>query len=308
MSIRRNASLNPTLTNFAVGLAQDMARKLAEFISPTVLVGSSVGQYKEFSDKNAFQVYNTARALGGGATRIHFDAADPSYNCQPQALEITVDDAERDAAGDDEENPLRLDEAKITTLLSSTSLSHESQVLAVAKTLTAVADVGEWSNPANDPILEIDAQIEALATDTGLMPNRLAIGLPAWKIIRHHPKVLARMPGAAVQGTTLAQFAGMLLNPGIEIEIGVLSQDRAKFGKAKDAVNLYGAELLLFLASQNPTQYDPSFMKTFTIRRGGVSAVRTYRDESARSDVHAVDWSRDIKKTSAACGRRIVLS
>jgi hypothetical protein len=44
--------------------------------------------------------------------------------------------------------------------------------------------VGSWSGAdnANDPVAELDAQIEALATDTGRMPNRLVIGLPAWAI------------------------------------------------------------------------------------------------------------------------------
>ena len=50
---------------------------------------------------------------------------------------------------------------------------------------------------------------------------------------------------------------------------------------------------------QAPTIYDPSALKTFAGGRGGVSAVREYRDESSRSDIYAVDWSRDVKVTSA---------
>ncbi|MGH8020187.1 MAG: hypothetical protein ACREIA_18300, partial [Opitutaceae bacterium] len=75
--------------------------------------------------------------------------------------------------------------------------------------MAAQGGIGVWSGAANanDPVAEIDAQIEALATATGMMPNRMVIGLPAWAIIRHNPQVVARFPGAASVGVTRPQFA-----------------------------------------------------------------------------------------------------
>jgi hypothetical protein len=306
-AVRRQASANPTLTNYAVGLAQDMQSALAEFLAPTVEVPSTVGQYKRFDDKNAFQVYETSRPIGGRATRIEFESTDPTYNCQPQALEVPVDDAERDAA--DADDPIRLDESKIKTLISSTTLSHEVKV--VEKTIgavPAVAGKGVWSDPDVDPVAELDEQIEAISNEAGMLPNRIAIGIGAWRAFRNHPKVIARQPGAALIGLTPAQASAMLLNPAIDIRVGVLSKDTTKFGKAKNAVNIVGAKLLIFIASPNPTQYDPSFAKTFMGRRGGVTSVRTYREEGARSDIHAVDWSEDIQVTGTACGKRVDVS
>lgn len=306
-AVRSQASSNPILTNYAVGLAQDLQSALAEFLAPTVVVPSTIGHFKKFDDKNAFQVYNTARAVGGTATRIEFESSDPTYNCKPQALEATIDDAERDAAGDTD--PLALEQSKVKTLVSSAVLSHETQVTAATlSAITAEAGLGVYSDATKDPIAEIDGLIEAMTTATGMMPNRLAIGIGAWRVVRNHPKVIARQPGAALIGTTTSQFASMLLNPGIDIKVGVLSQDTTKFGKAKSASNIFGAEILLFIASPSPTQYDPSFAKTFMGKRGGITAVRQYRDESARSDVLAADWSRDIQITGTACGKRITLS
>jgi len=96
---------------------------------------------------------------------------------------------------------------------------------AVAGAVAAVGGVGAWSGAANDkdPIAEIDAQIETLATDTGMMPNRMVIGLPAWAAIRHNPQVIARFPGAASVGVTRNQFTSLLLNPDLDIRIGVRS-------------------------------------------------------------------------------------
>lgn len=306
-AVRAQASANPTLTNFAVGLAQDMTRALAEFLSPTCEVPSTVGQFKRFDDKNAFQTYNTARAVGGRATRIEFETSDATYNCKPQALEVPVDDSERDAA--DASDPIKLDESKIKTLISVSTLSHETKVIdATINAISAEAVLGVWSDATKDPVEELDGLIEAISNATGMMPNRLAIGIGAWKAFRNHPKVRARQPGAELIGLTPGQAAAMLLNPEIQIKIGTLSRDTTKFGKAKNAVNVVGAKLLLFIASDNPTQYDPSFSKTFTGRRGGVTAVRTYREEGARSDIHAVDWSEDIQITGTACGRRVDIS
>lgn len=304
-----SSKFHVTLTNYARGLAQDLRSSLADFVAPEVIVPAATGQYKSFSDKNAFQVVDTSRAVGGPARRLAFDAEDPTYNCLPQALEIPIDDHERDEAGAGD--PLALEQAKTQTLVSSAAISHETKVFtAISGAIAAQAGVGSWSGASNtnDPVAELDAQIEALATATGMMPNRLVIGLPAWSIIRHNPKVVARFPGAASVGVTRAQFASLLLNPDLDIRIGVLSRDTTKWGKAKAAQNIVGSELYLFTGSSRPTLYDPSFMKTFRTRRGGVDVVRVYREEASRSDVLAVDWTEDIKVTSAICARRISVS
>ena len=89
-----------TLTNYARGIAQDRRSSLAEFIAPTVSVGTATGQFKSFNDKNAFQSLTTSRAIGGTARRVEFLATDSTYSCKPQALEIAIDDQERAEFGD----------------------------------------------------------------------------------------------------------------------------------------------------------------------------------------------------------------
>lgn len=87
-----------------------------------------------------------------------------------------------------------------------------------------------------------------------------------------------------------------------------VSKDTAKLGLAKNTVNIVGQLLVVFHASQSPTLYDPSFIKTFRTRRGGVDVVRTYRDDSSRSDILAVDWTEDIRVTSPMCARKLTAS
>lgn len=295
-----SSKYNVTLTNYARGLAQDISASLANFIAPEVVVPAATGQYKSFDDKNTFQVIDTSRAVGGPAKRLEFAASDPTYNCLPQALEIAIDDHERDEAG--QSDPLRLEEAKTQTLVSAAITSHEAKVFGLVSVLPANASI---SFGGDDPVAVIDGQIEALATDTGRLPNRIVIGLPFWNLLRNDPQVIARFPGAASVGVSMAQFASLLLNPSIDIRVGILARDLTKLGAPKTNVNIVGQQMVIFHANANPTLYDPSFMKTFRLRRGGVDVVRTYREDSARSDILAVDWSEDIRVTSSVCARKI---
>lgn len=300
------ATINAQLTNYAAGVAQDRASALARFVAPLVPVGLAHGQYKLFSDKNDFQVHDTSRAIGGTRKRIEFGASDPFFNCAPQGLETTIDDHERSLAG---EGVALVEEAKIRNLVGAASLSHEKKVFDTLKAgLAATGAIGVWSNASNDPVAELDGEIEAIATATGRMPNRIVFGIGAWRVFRNHAKVLARQPGAAVVGLGTDGAARMLLNPGIEIRVGVLGYDTVKFGAAKSASNIAGGEVFIFYASDTPDQFDPSFMKVFSTSGNQIDAVRQYRADNAASDVFYVDWSEDVKVVAAACGRRITLS
>lgn len=301
------SAINRHLTNFASGLAQDRSASLANFIAPIVVTGLASGQYKKYSDKNDFQVLDTARAIGGTRKRVEFAATDPFFNCLPQGLETTIDDHERKLAGD---NVTNLQEAKIRNLVGAATIAHEKRVYdAIKAAKSATGGIGVWSNAANnDPVADIDSQIEAIAIATGRMPNRIVFGIGAWRYFRAHSKVIARQPGAQLIGLQPDQAGGLFLNPAMQIKVGVLSADANKVGAAKSASNIVGAEVFIFFGSDTPDQYDPSFAKTFTTAPGMVDAVREYRDDRAASDVYYVDWSADIQVVAADSGRRITVS
>jgi len=42
--------------------------------------------------------------------------------------------------------------------------------------------------------------------------------------------------------------------------------------------------------------------------RGGVDSVRMYRDDQARSDVLALDWSVDVQVVATGMVRRLTIS
>ena len=103
----------------------------------------------------------------------------------------------------------------------------------------------------------------------------------------------------ALIGLTQGQASAMLINPSTEMRLSTMAYDTTKEGKTRAQAFVNGDDVYIFVRSASPTIYDPSALKTFAGGRGGVSAVREYRDESSRSDIYAVDWSRDVKITSA---------
>ena len=308
MGLRAEASVNPTLTNYASGVLNDLQSATADFLAPQVQVPATIGQYKAYDDKNAFQTHDTSRGVGGPARRIFMDVSEPTYNCLPQALEITIDDSERDAAGT--LNPLDLEQAKVKTLVQSSVLSHEKHVITTVNAAVSAegGGVGAWSNDAKDPVAELDEVIEAIAKDTGQMPNAILMGMAAWRRFRNNAKVVAKQPGAALIGLNQGQASALLINPSTEIRLSTMAVDTTKQGKTRSNAFVNGDDVYVFVRSATPTIYDPSALKTFAGGRGGVSAVREYRDESSRSDVYAVDWSRDVKVTSAISIKRITTS
>jgi len=301
------ATRNVHLSNYAHGIAQDMQSALADFLAPQVATGTAQGQFKKFNDKNGFQTYDTLRALGGPNRRIEFGATDPFFNCRPNGLAIAIDDHERSKAGVGADR--QLEEAKVKTLISTSVLSHEAAVFAKVKAdVSAVGGKGVWSDADVDPITELDEQIEAIAIDTGRMPNRMVIGLGAWRILRNHPKVIARQPGATLIGITTSEAARMMLNPGIDIRVGLLGADTKKFGAGRTVQNIVGADIFLFFNEDAPTPYDPGFMKTFTPRVGAVDSVMEFRDEDNNSDVYKTNWEVEMQVVSTLLVRRITLS
>ena len=309
MSRSSSAAVNNFLTAYAQGLANDIraAQAVVAALCPTVQVGAATGQYKSFDDRNSFSVYATSRGLGGDAKRIFFSATDASFNCKPQALEVTVDQHEREQAGDAPLAQQLLDQGKVRALINATMLSHVHKIVNyVIDNTTAVDARGQWSNAAIDPIDQLDEQLEALTTDVGSTENiNLVLSTTTWRALRNHPKVKARASGVKVGAITLDDLKTLLMLP-VNVVVGALSYATNKEGQTVAKGQVIGGNAILTYALPNPTVYDPSAFKCFTTGSGNIQSVRTYQE--ARADIHAIDWSEDLKKTSTLGVKRLQIT
>ncbi|HEV2207312.1 MAG TPA: hypothetical protein VG167_00940 [Verrucomicrobiae bacterium] len=312
MSRAGTATLNYQLTAYAQGHMNDLGSviELAERLAPTVQVPGTAGQYKQFNDQNSFQVYNTARAMGGDPTRIEFSAADAFYNTKPQALEVTIDEEERRQAGSDNSLAQQLlDQGKIRALLNLTALSHVKKTVdAVVAAVPAEDKLGGWSAPDIDPVAQLDQVIDTLATAVGSIEGlRLTFSLSTWRTLRNHPLVIKRCQGVQVGGITLEQLNGLLAVP-VDAKVYSISYNPAALGQAVAKARLMSDVVLLTYSLPNPTQYDPSAFKTFTAGPGGVQAVRSWVSPNGLYDGHFIDWSEDIKQTSTIAAKRLKIT
>ncbi|MDB6133306.1 MAG: hypothetical protein JWM59_1549 [Verrucomicrobiales bacterium] len=302
------AVFNSTLTTYAQGYSVDIAsQSTAAFIAPWVVTGRASGQFKKYDEKASFAIYKTDRGIGENRQRIVFGATDPYFNARPHGLEIPTDDFEQEQAGvTGDRFPLM--QAKIRTLIAAAYRSREYNVWAAIKAAkTATGSIGVWSNAANDPIKEINTEIQAIADATGMLPNRMVMSLSAWATVMDHAKVIARRSGVSQDGVTYSDFAKMLLNPQIQIKVGMIPYDTTARGIAVSKSNIIGAEVFIFVGNDNPDTLDPSFAKSFSTYGRGVDQVKTYREKELM-EIAAVDWSEDIQVVSPLSGRRITVS
>jgi hypothetical protein len=293
------------LTDYAKGIGFNAVNLAARILAPEVVVNSPVGKFKKFDDKNAFQAPDTSRALGGGARRLEFNGTDGDFNCAPQALEIGIDDAER---ADEASARTTQEQAKVRTVINSAIRAHGKKVFDKAAAGLAAAATPAWSTASSgNPISDLNAQIEAIATETGEFPTHIVLGVTAWRYFVQHDKVADKFKGGVVTPSVI-MAASLLLAPNIQFVVDPLVIDTAKPGATKSNSQVYGSNIFLMISSPSPTMYDPSFMKTFRTREGGVEQVRMYRDDKARSDIYAIDWSEDIQVTSTAGARRLTVT
>lgn len=308
------ATLNYQLTNYAQGHMNDLAesRALAERLAPSTPVPGSSGQFKKFNDKNSFLAEDTARAAGGDPKVIAFSASDDTYACKPQALEVRVDKSEIDAAGNSTGalGQQLLREGKVAAMLNKASLSHGIQVVtAVLAAVTAHATFGVWSNPDIDPIDQLDDQLDALSLDCGSASNiKLTLDTTAWRALRNHPKTKARCSGVQVGGITREQLQSLLMIP-VDVMIASIVKDTTGLGVTSSKSRVLASTVLLHYSLPNPTAYDPSAFKTFTVGMGSpFGGVRSYDSLNGLWEGHLIDWSRDIKQTSTLAMRRLSIT
>lgn len=307
----QGAILNQGLTNYAFQIVPDYEAIMAEafFMAPRVVTGAKKGDFSIFDSKQAFLSYDAARAIGGPRRRIKFAGTTGSYHNRPVGLEIGLDDAEIESDG----SRPKQEQAKIRTLMANWANSRFVRVWGAATTsgnytASSVSNSGQWSDANVDPIAVLDAQIVEFANRTGRMPNRGILALDNWVTLRNHPKVIARQPGAANIGISLAQLSAMLAAP-VEFRLNKTYIGTTGFGSA---TNVKAAKAkgyaMLWLSSDVPTLEDPSWLKTTSKEMNGFSGIRQYRDDTCNSDIYYLDDEEDIVCASALCATLITIS
>jgi len=310
MSRLSDISASPTLREYAQGAAQDAIMPVADFLAPTVEVATSVGRFKQYTEKNRFRIPNTLRTLGGRASELRFEATDATFNCEPHALDYPVDNLEQlEAEG--LEDMLR---EGVTAVAEVAALSHEASVINAALSAVGAGTDKTW-NAAADPVADVDDAILSVikaAKYGSLMGVGVLFGATAWSVFKNQEKVRGRFvvgngSGRATGRLGLAvpteESAGQMFIGTPQVKTSYMIYDTAPEGKDESISFLLDSTILIFARKEAPSRRDPSFMKTFRLMNKFMVPGSYVRDDG-RVEVAKFDWSEDVQvSNSAACVR-----
>lgn len=303
MSKLSSLSSNPTLVEYSQGAAQTATSSVADFLAPTVPVGTSTGRFKIYTAKSRFRIPDTRRAVGGRAVQVGFSADDGLYNCEPHALDFPVDNLE--LIESDGLMNIMQEGADICSQIGA--LSHEKTV--VTKALTALGAGTALAVGANDDIIgQLDTDILNVikaAKMGGFMNIGVCIGAGAWRVAKNHSSVRGRLlaNGKNVLANVSLEDFGSLLISKADARVSLMCYDDAPEGLPEDIEFVLDGDIIVFARVANPTRFDPSFMKTFRLRNQWMKPG-TYSRDDGRVEVAKFDWSEDVQITNATAGKR----
>lgn len=308
----KNVIVYKDLTSYAYGLSQELApmRALANLLAPVVPTGGTSGRFNKFDNTAAFKAYAdqvARRAIGGQAGTIQFLSETANYNAEPYGLRIPIDNHELLQAGDDAGALRLLREGKTRTLTVQCMLTYLVNVITIIKAaVSAESSKGGWNDPNTDPIKELNDTIVAVWRATGILPNRVVMDFGAWNVLQGNPLVLKRMPGADLAKVDTSRIQKLLVNPAATIDVVETSTlYGGGFGNSSATKRgITGGSALVFFNSSVPTQYDPSFCKTFAPSQSLFTEVYGYREEPHVEWLEN-DWTCQTQVVASSLCKRI---
>lgn len=307
------------LTNISVMYIQDQAHYIADKVFPNVPVAKQSDLYAEFPRGFFFRDEVKPRPLGGRAEVAGYEVTTASYRCEEFALAHKIDDRIRANA----DQPLDPDRAAVKLLTQQMLIHREKQFMTdfwgTGKWTTDRAGnatpTGDqflfWDNASANPINDVEVSKETVMGLTGFMPNVLAIGPSAWRVLKNNADVIDRVKytqRGVVDEDLVASMMGL-----DKIVVARAIENTAAEGATDVMAFITGAtgneQALLCYVPPSPMIEHPSAGYTFswtgliagaTNAYGGV--IQRAREDLAHSDHIEVRASWDMKLVSADLG------
>lgn len=298
-----------TLNQFAKGLFQNTSSPLADFLAPVVPTGAAEFSVIDYAKRSSFQVPNARRAIGGDSTAVVTDGERVSISLQPYALHDIIDKHELDRATTGEGSRL-LREGRVQNLVSQAGNSRLSETLSTIRAgVSATAEV--WG-ASDDPVDDIDAQIQGIADATGLMANRIVFSLAAWRIFKNATAVKNRITAGNTKTKTAVVMSNdvgsLFLNPSVEIMVGTPVFD-AKLNAAESKGNALtdtDPEVWIYHVADNSNTFDPGAFKTFRVSSNPFGGVRISQKDFGEKVI--TEWTEAAYVNNASAAARLTVT
>lgn len=185
--------VDPVLTELARGYKN--MDHINESLFPVVRVNKEGGKIPEFN-KESFKIYNTERAIRAKSNRISPEGhSSIDYVLTEHDIEYPIDYRE------DEEDALNLKVHATNVVTDAISLRKEKEAADISQNLSnysatnkvTLSGTDQWDDSSSDPIVQIEDAKEALRSQIAKYPNVAVIGASAFKVLKHHSKILDRI-------------------------------------------------------------------------------------------------------------------
>ena len=299
--------IDTTLSNVAINYKP--MGFIADMIAPIVTVPKQSNHYAIFQRADKIRQPNTLRAPGTRATRVDQDVSSDTYFADNYALysPVTIEDR----ANADPIYMSQIINSRVEFITDLLMLDWEIRVAALitSGSVGTNAAVSSAWNGAGDPLGDINSMIDSVQDACGVRPNRMVLGLDAWKSLRRDSNVRNIIFGNNNGGgyPSTAQVAEIFEVD--EILVGGAYENTAAEGLTESLAKVWGDHVTIYYAPSAPTIEQASFMYSFRWATGGLPNMQAERhpfDTHTKSEDVEVGYYQDEKITASEYAGMIV--
>lgn len=294
--------IDPILTGIAQGYRH--VQRVGHVLFPVVSVLQRGGKVIEFGRESFFD-YKAKRAPGGNAKMVQFGYEGKPYSLAQYTLDSPVP---REHMQDAQTVPgIDLGKRATNNVMDSLTLSLEIEQAALASdpanyadsNKLALAGADQWTDPASDPIGDIEAAKDQVRMSCGIDPNRMVVCNGGFKALKNHPKIVERFKYTTANSITTKMLAGLF-------DLEELAVGKTTYADDMDAAVPYkeawgNVAVLAYTPVQDAAMEQPSYGYTYTLT--GHPFVEQPRWEGGiRSWVYGVTYERAPQLTGIASG------
>jgi len=291
--------IDPILSSIVLGYRHPEHIGFALF--PRVPVMVSGGKVIEF-DKNSFRLYNTSRAPGTPFKRMQFGYQGNPFALENHGLEAPVPREHQREAG--VVPGIDLASRAVNGVMRVNSLVLEKNQADLARDDTkydanhklTLSGTDQWSDPASDPIGDINDAKEAIRSSTGVYPNVMEISASVFKVLKEHAKIIEKIKYSERGVVTVEILAAVFDIPKIVIGKAIAFDDN------DNSIDIWGKDVVLAYVPDNPEgMEEPSYGYTYTME-GHPNVEVPYWEDSSKSWIYGVGYERAPVLTGIVSG------
>jgi len=296
--------IDKMLSEFAVNYKPEGF--IADTIFPTVNVQKQSDMYATFSRADKLRDENTKRAAGTEARRIDLSIGSGTYYASNYALKygVTIEDKVN-------ADPIfiqQLINARAEFIMDKLLLNMEKRV---ANLVTSGSNVGSYTavasgwGGAGDPLGNLNAAIDNVHYSNGLMPNKIVMGVEAWKSFRRDSTVRNLIFGTNNGGgyPNTAQAAALLDVE--QILVGGAFQNTGGEGQDESLSSIWADNVLIMYAPPSPSIERPSLGYNLRWSGAGLPNMQAERhpfNSRTHSEEVEIGYYQDEKIVSPSYG------